>query len=65
LSALIVSDTWQKQRVCVPSPWIWIGRPASACSTNVGMTIPYWALWRGPTVLNSRAIVQSSPRSWA
>ena len=28
------------------------------------MTIPYWPLWRGPTVLNSRTITQSSPRSW-
>ena len=28
------------------------------------MTMPYCPLWRGPTVLNSRTITQSSPRSW-
>ncbi len=59
-----MSCTWQKQRVCVPSPWISSGRPASAADTKVGMTMPYCPLWRGPTVLNSRTITQSSPRSW-
>ena len=29
-SALIVSCTWQKQRVWSPSPWISSGRPSSA-----------------------------------
>src|SRR6266536_759016 len=33
-SARIVSWTWQKQRVCVPSPWISIARPATAADDD-------------------------------
>ena len=40
-SARIVSWTWQKQRVCEPSPWISSVSPASAERTKRGMTIPY------------------------
>ncbi len=63
-SARIVSETWQKQRVCVPSPWISSGGRRRHSLTKLGTTIPYWPLWRGPTVLKRRAITQSSPRSW-
>ncbi len=62
-SARIVSETWQNERVCVPSPWISSGPPESACCTKRGITIPYWPLWRGPTVLKRRAMTQSRPRS--
>jgi hypothetical protein len=40
-NARTVSDTWQKHRVCSPVPKIWIGSPARARSTKLGMTIPY------------------------
>ncbi len=64
LSARIVSETWQNERVCVPSPCTSIGSPASALRTKRGITIPYWPLCRGPTVLNRRAMTQSRLRSW-
>jgi hypothetical protein len=59
-----VSSTWQNVRVWFPSPWISSGVPASAACTKRGMTMPYWPLCLGPTVLNSRAITQSRLRSW-
>ena len=62
--ARIVSATWQKHRVCLPSPWISSGSSFSAFWTKRGMTIPYWPLCRGPTVLKSRTITQSRSRSW-
>ncbi len=62
-SARTTSPTSVKQRVWRPSPWIVIGRPVSACLTNVGTTIPYWPVWRGPTVLNSRTMIVGSFRS--
>ena len=58
-SARIVSCTWQKQRVCVPSPWISSGAPGERRRTKRGTTMPYCPLWRGPTVLKSRTITQS------
>ena len=64
LSARIVSCTWQNERVCVPSPWISRGSPASARPTKRGMTIPYWPLRRGPTVLKRRAMAAVEVRSW-
>ena len=45
-TAWIVSRTWQNDRVCVPSPWISSGSPATARPTKRGMTIPYWPCWR-------------------
>ena len=64
VSARTVSATWQKQRVCVPSPWISSGPPDNARSTKRGTTIPYWLLCLGPTVLKSRTMTASRPRSW-
>ena len=49
-----------KLRGCVPSPKTVIGWPASACRTNVGITMPYWPVWRGPTVLKSRTTITGS-----
>ena len=40
-----------------------IGRPVRACLMNVGTTMPYWPVCRGPTVLNRRTITVGSLRS--
>ncbi len=40
VSARTVSATWQKERVCVPSPCTSRGSPASARSTKRGITMP-------------------------
>ena len=37
---------------------------ASACRTNVGSTIPYCPVCRGPTVLNRRTTITGSFRSF-
>ena len=54
--ARTMSLTSAKQRDWRPSPWMVIGRPVSACLMNVGTTMPYWPVCRGPTVLNKRTI---------
>ena len=40
--ARTTSRTWQKQRVCRPSPNTVMGCPDNACATKFGMTMPYW-----------------------
>ena len=40
MSAPTTSPTWQKLRVCVPSPCTVIGWPASAWRTKFGITMP-------------------------
>src|SRR5688572_9833971 len=59
-NASTTSPTYVKLRVCVPSPNTVIGWLASACLTNVGSTMPYCPVWRGPTVLNRRTITTGS-----
>src|SRR6267142_5095199 len=63
-SAPTTSLTCVKARDCVPSPKTVIGSPASACRTKLGMTIPYWPVWRGPTVLKKRTTITGSLRSF-
>ena len=43
--------------------WIVIGREVRACLMKVGTTMPYWPVWRGPTVLKSRTMTVGSFRS--
>ncbi len=59
-----VLTTWQKQRVCVAVA-VDLERLVRQrrSGRSVGITIPYWPLCRGPTVLKSRAITQSRPCS--
>ena len=35
----------------------------AACDANVGSTIPYRPVWRGPTVLKNRTMITGTPRS--
>ncbi len=56
----ITSLTCPKQRDCSPVPNTVTGSADNAWRTNVGSTIPYCPVWRGPAVLNSRTMVTGS-----
>jgi D-alanine-D-alanine ligase len=44
-------------------PYTGSGVPALACAMNFGSTMPYFPVWRGPTVLNRRTTAIGRPRS--
>src|SRR6266849_3579358 len=58
------SVTCVKERDCLPSPNTVIGSPARAWRTKLGITMPYWPVWRGPTVLKNRTMITGSLRSF-
>ena len=58
--ASTTSPTYVKLRDWVPSPCTVIGCPASACRTKLGITMPYWPLCLGPTVLKKRTMTIGS-----
>ena len=59
-TASMASWMWPKVRDWEPSPWMVSGWFSLAAFTNLGSTMPYAPVWRGPTVLKKRSVVTGS-----